>query len=144
MKNLELLKEMNKFKTVLITLIISSSFTVSAQPPQGGRNFSSREMAIRQTDNLKESLKLSKEQYKSIFEINLKISEELIKIRSNPRGNLDKVALIMQKKDSLIKSNLTPEQAVKYDEVNLKRRAGVGQQGNNPQEDAPKDAWRRR
>lgn len=135
---------MNKFKTVLITLIISSSFTVSAQPPQEGRNFSSREMAIRQTDNLKESLKLSKEQYKSIFEINLKISEELIKIRSNPRGNLDKVALIMQKKDSLIKSNLTPEQAVKYDEINLKRRAGVGQQGNNPQEDAPKDAWRRR
>lgn len=117
-------------KKVLLMIAVAV-FTTTMVSSQGRPQMNPQEMAKRQTDAIKERVKLSDDQFKQVFDINLKSSEETMKILSGGRRDMEALTKINNKKDSLIKCTLTPEQIKLYDEYLKERREARRAQGLN-------------
>jgi Spy/CpxP family protein refolding chaperone len=115
-------------KALLIALAVFTTALVSAQ---GRPQMNPQEMAKRQTEAIKEKVNLSQDQYKQVLEINLKSTEELAKSMREGQRDMEAFNKINHKKDSLIKTVLTPDQIKLYEEYLKERREARRNQGMN-------------
>lgn len=124
---------MKKIYLTLIAMVMSLG--MMAQMPQ----FSPEDMATRQATQIKEACKLSDEQYKSVYELMLNNSKQMMarmdSIRNaggDMRQSFDMEAMRKQqeKQNAAIKALLTEEQAAAYDKFQAERRQRFGQRRN--------------
>ena len=106
----------------LFIFMLVTVFATATLNAQGRPQMNPQDMAKRQTESIKAKVNLNEDQYKKVFEINLKTSEELSKVMSEGGRNSDAFSKLNNKKDSLIKTVLTPDQIKLYDEYLKERR----------------------
>ncbi|MDD2358744.1 MAG: DUF4890 domain-containing protein [Thiovulaceae bacterium] len=112
---------------IFMAIAVFATATLNAQ---GRPQMNPQDMAKRQTEAIKEKVNLNEDQYKKVFEINLKTSEELGKVMREGGRNSDAYSKLNNKKDSLIKTVLTPDQIKLYDEYLKERREARQARGN--------------
>ncbi|HKJ79071.1 MAG TPA: DUF4890 domain-containing protein [Prolixibacteraceae bacterium] len=108
----------------VLVMVVSASM---AQPRGGQRDFDPEEMAKRQTERLKETLDLSKDQEKKVYELNLESGKEMSKLRDqrgsgNNDGMREKMSEIRDGQNEKMKKILTDKQWVKYEKYLEERR----------------------
>lgn len=128
----------------IIFLVILSVVAFSMVMAQGRPQMNPQEVAKRQTELIKERVKLSEDQFKQVLEINIKSTEEIMKLMSSGQRDMELIFKIDQRKDSLIRSVLSPKQATMYDDYLKERRdsrripgQGQGQGQGIPGQGAP-------
>lgn len=121
----------------VIMLTVCASFSI-AQQGQGGRsNMDPKEMAKRQTDQMKASLELTAEQLPKVEALNLKYAEKMDAVRANAQGDRDAMRSAMMplraEKDKELKELLTVEQWDKLLAVRKEARSKGGKgRGDKP------------
>lgn len=111
--------------------MVLAIFAISTLGAQGMPQMNPEDMAKRQADAIKEKVKLTEDQYKKVFEINLKSSQEMIKQMGQNR-DMSAMMKMNAQRDSLIKLVLTPDQVKLYDEYLKERRNMRGQGPGGP------------
>ena len=106
---------------------------------QNWQNSTPEEMAKRQTDQIKEKCGLDKDQEKKVYDLNLKSSKEMAKIREGMQGGggpsdemRAKMTKIRDEQNKEMKKILTADQYVKYEKYLEERRAARQQGGGGP------------
>ena len=116
---------MKKLGFLLIILILGTTVSV-AQDRGGQRDFDPEEMAKRQTENLKEVLDLKKDHEKKVYELNLKSSKAMAKMREEAGGDREamreKMMEMREKQNEEMKKILTDSQWTKYEKYLEERR----------------------
>lgn len=105
------------FVTVLAAAIMlfAGNNTASAQGP--GFDFDPAQIAQMRVDQMKESLKLNKDQETKLLDLFKKETEEMTKMfEGGGMPDMDKMMENMKKQNEAIKKILTAEQYKKYDE----------------------------
>jgi Spy/CpxP family protein refolding chaperone len=118
-------------KKVLVTIVLVL-FAFAGVNAQNRPQRNPEEMAKRQTDAIKEKVKLTDAQYKKVLEINLKSSQEMMEAMKSNERDMSTMMKMNNKKDSLIKLVLTPEQIDLYNEYLKERRSMMRQGGRGP------------
>jgi hypothetical protein len=126
----------------LLLFIGFTSFNMMGQ--QGGRRGGDpRERAKQQTQQMKESLKLTDDQVPLVDSINLKYSlkaDSLFKNRDNDRSAMmEKMKNIQTQKDAELQKVLTPDQFATYQKEQEAMRARRGQGRPRPEGGNPPD-----
>lgn len=113
---------------LLITMVSKAQNWQSATP---------EEMAKRQTEQIKEKCGLDKDQEKKVYDLSLKSSKEMAKLRSEMQGGggpnegmREKMTKMRQDQNKEMKKILTADQYVKYEKYLEERRAQRGGGGN--------------
>ena len=104
---------------VIITITLSFSSSTFAQQGGGPRNFDPKEMAERQTSQMKESLKLTEDQLPKVEALNLEYAQKLKVARDEAGDDRESMRTtmreMMQEKDVELKKILTAEQWTKLE-----------------------------
>lgn len=108
-------------KTRFIALCAAALVSVSAMSQEKKTPLSAEERAKQRTERMKEKLALTPEQEKKINEIYLKEANENDKQRKVIEEQRQKNRERHEKLETEVKSQLTPEQLAKYDEVRKDR-----------------------
>lgn len=108
-------------KKVLISLAITI-FSATAISAQGRPQMNPEEIAKRETDRIKEYVKLNEDQYKRVLEVNTQSMKNIVKSMQERREDRSQVVKYSQQRDSTIKSILTPDQVALYDKYLKERR----------------------
>lgn len=122
-------------KIIFAAVALLFSVSLFAQGPQR-REFKPEDMATRVTDGLKKALDLNEKQYKSVYKLYLKRSEEMKARRDNGQQDqqVDREARREEMKknqeamNAELKKILTAEQYTKYEEM-LKKQQQRQRQG---------------
>ena len=122
-------------KIIFAAVALLFSVSMFAQGPQR-REFKPEDMATRVTDGLKKALDLNEKQYKSVYKLYLKRSEEMKARRDNGQQDqqVDREARREEMKknqeamNAELKKILTAEQYTKYEEM-LKKQQQRQRQG---------------
>ena len=122
------------FISMVAVLISLSSF---AQQPGGQRReFKPEDTATRQADRMKETVKLSDEQYKKVYDLFLKQAkesqarmQEAQKKGERPQFNREDMQKQRDAQNAAIKEILTAEQWEAYEKAQQERRGRQGQGG---------------
>jgi len=118
-------------------LLIAMLFGTIVGYSQNWQNSTPEEMAKRQTDQIKEKCGLDKDQEKKVYDLNLKSSKEMAKMREQMQGGGDRDAMrekmtkMRDDQNKEMKKILTAEQYVKYEKYLEERRAARQQGGGN-------------
>ena len=111
-----------KKRLFYITIMVwTLSFTSASFAQQGGgqRNMEPKEMAERQTNQMKESLELTAEQLPKVEVLNLKYAEKFGKARDQANGDRESMRStmmeMMKEKDVELKKILTADQWTKFE-----------------------------
>ena len=120
---------MKKITTVLLAFMLISVIGIS-QPRQG--NMTPEAMAKRQTEQIKEAVKLNEKQEKQIYEVNLETSKKMQAMREKMGGGgfegmRDQMTELRADQDKKMKEILTADQWDKYEKFRAERRAGMNQ-----------------
>ncbi len=119
-------------------MLVAGSFVSMAQPGggrpggQGGRQFDPAQMAQRRADMMKETVKLTDEQYAKVLALYKEESEAMQKqMQSGERPRMDREAMQKQREeqDAKLKAILTEEQFKTWTEAQQNRRGGFGGPG---------------
>ncbi len=111
---------------------------VFAQQPGGG-GMSAEDRAKRQTDMMKDELKLNQDQEKKVYAVNLKYSDKMKDLRSiaDTAARRKSFETLNKQKDDELKKILTADQFKSYQklvaDMRAKRQQGGGPQGGPPQ-----------
>lgn len=103
---------------------------------QNWQNSTPEEMAQRQTDQIKEKCGIDKDQEKKVYDLNLKSSKEMAKMREGMQGGGDRDAMrekmtkMREEQNKEMKKILTADQYVKYEKYLEERRAARQGGGN--------------
>lgn len=122
---------MKKLGLLLIVLVLGT--TVSMAQNRGGQNMSPEERAKSQTEQLDEVLDLNKDQEKKVYDLNLKASKEMVKMREEMQGGGDRDAMrekfgkMREEQNKEMKKILSDSQYKKYEKYLEERRAQRGQ-----------------
>lgn len=120
---------MKKIGFLLITLILG---TVVGRA-QNWQNATPEDMAKRQTEQIKEKCGLDKDQEKKVYDLSLKSSKEMAKMREQGGGDRDamreKMAKMREDQNKEMKKILSAEQYKKYEKYLEERRAARQQGG---------------
>jgi hypothetical protein len=120
---------MKKLGLLLMVLILGTSISMAQN--RGGQNMSPEERAKSQTKELDELLDLNKDQEKKVYELNLKASKNMAKMRDDMQGGGDREAMrekfgkLREENDKEMEKILTDSQFkkyVKYQEERMERR----------------------
>lgn len=111
--------------------------TVSVAQNRGGMgNMDPKEMAQRQTDELKKALDLNKDQEKKVLDLNLKNAQQMSALREEAMKNggdreamREKMTKLREAQNAEMKKILTEDQYTKYEKYMEERRASRGQGG---------------
>lgn len=106
---------------------------------QNWQNSTPEEMAKRQTDQIKEKCGINSDQEKKVYDLNLKSSKEMAKLREGMQGGggpsdelRAKMTKIRDEQNKEMKKILTADQYVKYEKYLEERRAARQQGGGGP------------
>ena len=120
-------------------MLVAGSFVSMAQPGggrpggQGGRQFDPAQMAQRRADMMKQTVKLTDEQYAKVLALYKEESEAMQKqMQSGERPRMDREAMQKQREeqDAKLKAILTEEQFKTWTEAQQRmRRGGPGGPG---------------
>ncbi len=131
-------------KTKMITLFLSAmvisyiSYSQGGQGSQGGRrDFNPEEQAKKNTEAMKERLKLTDDQYKKVEKINLEAANKMKYTYDNAMGDREAMRSAMMKvndeTNKELKAVLTEEQWKEYELMQKERRERARRGlGNNP------------
>lgn len=113
---------------LLLTMVSKAQNWQSATP---------EEMAKRQTEQIKEKCGLDKDQEKKVYDLSLKSSKEMAKLRSEMQGGggpndamREKMTKMREDQNKEMKKILSADQYVKYEKYLEERRAQRGGGGN--------------
>jgi Spy/CpxP family protein refolding chaperone len=118
--------------------VLMLSSTVFAQQPGGG-GMSAEDRARRQTDMMKDELKLNQDQEKKVYAINLKYSDKMKDVRqiADTSARRKSFESLNKQKDEELKKVLTADQFKSYQklvaDMRAKRQQGGPPQGGPPQ-----------
>lgn len=122
-------------------LFVIAFTTVSVAQNRGMGNFDPKEMAKRQTDQLKETLNLNQDQEKKVYDLNLKNAEEMSTLRGemmNGGGDREamraKMTKLREAQTAEMKKILTDSQFEKYEKYLEERRGMRGSGGPGGQQ----------
>lgn len=116
-------------KKFIITLMAAAVMLFAGTQKSNAQdfNFDPAQMAQMRVDQMKQSLKLTDEQYSTLLELFKKQNEEMSKIfAGGGMPDMGEFQKIMTKQDEEIKKVLTEEQAKAYDEQQKKLREQFG------------------
>ncbi|HSO87979.1 MAG TPA: hypothetical protein VLQ91_15610 [Draconibacterium sp.] len=120
-------------------LMVAILLVTMVSKAQNWQNSTPEEMAKRQTDQIKEKCGLDKDQEKKVYDLNLKSSKEMAKIREGMQGGggpsdemRAKMTKIRDEQNKEMKKILTADQYVKYEKYLEERRAARQQGGGGP------------
>ena len=103
---------------LVILFVISLSFFACSLTGQKQKQWSSKDMAERQTQMMKEQLNLSEQQCSQIETINLKYAKEFEMLKQKADGDREKMRTLrgdlINNKNEELKTVLTSEQFIKY------------------------------
>lgn len=120
---------MKKFILSLIAMVCTT-FAFAQFPGGQMPEFKPEDIATHMTDRLKDSLQINEDQYKKLYDINLKQANEMKTMMDKmmqgerPEFNREAMQKRQDEQNAAIKAVLTEEQYKKYDEMqkNLRRR----------------------
>ncbi|HEV7380705.1 MAG TPA: hypothetical protein VGN64_12985 [Dyadobacter sp.] len=116
-------------KKVLIAFVLTlAGFTSFAQRPNDNRTPEQRAEA--QTKSLTESLKLSEEQQKQIYTLNLDRTKQMAEIRASGNPDREKMRASMDDYNVAVNKVLTAEQQEVYKKEMEQRRSGERRRDN--------------
>ncbi len=124
---------MKKIGFLLIALIMG----VMVGTAQNRQNSTPEEMAKSQTAQIKEKCGLDSAQEKKVYDLNLKSSKEMAKMRSESQGSGDRDAMrekmtkMRDEQNKEMKKILTAAQYTKYEKYQEERRAEMRQGRGN-------------
>lgn len=114
-------------KKLLLTLVAAAAMFVAGNNANAQPQFDADQMAKMRVEQLKEPLKLTKDQETKLLDLFKKQSEEMMKMfQGGGMPDMDKMQENMKKQDEAVKKLLTPEQAKKYDEQQKAMREQFG------------------
>lgn len=102
------------------------SMTAFAQRGGGNGNATPEERAKRQTTMLTESLKLTEDQQKKVYDLNIARAKEMEALRDSQNQDRSKMRESMEKFNAELGKILTPEQQESYKKVLEERRSNRG------------------
>jgi len=115
-------------KKILFVFMVSILVTTIsyAQNRGGQRNFDPEEIAKRQTEELKETLDLKKDQEKKVYELNLKNGKKMAEMRQNSDGDREAMRAsfmkLREEQNKEMKKILSDTQYKKYEKYLEERR----------------------
>jgi len=120
-------------KGLFAILLAFASFTAFAQRPDA--NATPEQRAEAQTKNMTESLKLTEDQQKQVYTLNLERGKQMMEMRNSQNPDREKMRESMETYNTAINKILTPEQQESYKKMMEERRgqgggAGGRRQGN--------------
>ncbi|TNF40131.1 MAG: hypothetical protein EP310_09475 [Bacteroidetes bacterium] len=120
---------MKKIGFLMIALLLGAMVSFG----QNWQNATPEEMAKRQTEQIKEKCGLDKDQEKKVYELSLKSSKEMAKLRSEMQGGggpnegmREKMMKMREDQNKEMKKILSADQYVKYEKYLEERRAQRG------------------
>jgi periplasmic protein CpxP/Spy len=123
---------MKKIGFFMIAMIMGAMVSFG----QNWQNSTPEEMAKRQTDQIKEKCGIDKDQEKKVYDLSLKSSKEMAKMREGMQGGGDRDAMrekmtkMRDEQNKEMKKILTADQYVKYEKYLEERRAARQGGGN--------------
>lgn len=127
---------MKKIGFLIIAILIGTTAVMAQR--DGQRSFDPKEMAKRQTDELKEKIGLDKEQEKKVYELNLESGKKMSALRENMQGGggfndemRAKMTKIRDDQNKEMKKILSEAQYTKYEKYLEERRTQRGQGRGN-------------
>lgn len=125
-------------KTILIaTVSLGITGAVAAQKDSTAHSPEARAKTV--TDKMKTELTLSDDQYKQVYDINLKYGQKNREALQGEGSKLEKAKLLKsenQEKNKELKAVLTQEQFEKYKEMQKERKASLKEARKNRKEDS--------
>jgi hypothetical protein len=116
-------------------LLIAMLFGTLVSMGQNWQSATPEDMAKRQTDQIKEKCGLDKDQEKKVYDLSLKTSKEMAKMREQQGGDRDamreKMTKMRDEQNKEMKKILSAEQYKKYEQYLEERRAARQQGGGN-------------
>lgn len=119
-------------KKLILSLFAMVCTTIAFAQFPGGQmpEFKPEEMAKHMTDRLKDSLQVNEDQYKKLYDINLKQANEMKEMMDKmmqgeqPEFNRDAMQKRQEAQNAAIKAILTEDQYKRYEEMqaNLRKR----------------------
>lgn len=115
-------------KKIIVTLMAAFAMLIAGNSAKAQMpDFDPAQMAQMRVDQMKESLKLDKDQAAKLLDLFKKQSEEMMKMfQGGGMPDMEKMQENMKKQDEAVKKLLTPEQAKKYDEQQKAMREQFG------------------
>jgi periplasmic protein CpxP/Spy len=111
-------------KGLIAIMLAFASITVFAQRPDA--NATPEERAKTQTASLTESLKLTEDQQKQVYSLNLDRAKKMQEMRASQNGDRTQMRESMEKFNTDLAKVLTPEQQEKYKKIMEERRGNRG------------------
>lgn len=118
-------------KVMILMFLAFAGLTTFAQRPDN--NATPEQRAERQTTRLTESLKLTEDQKKQVYALNLDRAKEMDALRGAENPDREKMRASMDKFNTDLAKVLTPEQQEKYKELAAEMRNRGGGGGGRPQ-----------
>ena len=125
-------------KLILTMMVAMISLTSFAQFGGGGqrREFKPEDQATRRADQIKETAKISDEQYKKVYDLYLKqAQEQQARMKEaqekgeRPQFNREEMQKQQEATNAALKEILTAEQFAAYEKAQQERRQRMGQGG---------------
>ena len=117
-------------KGLFAILLAFASFTAFAQRPDA--NATPEQRAEAQTKTLTESLKLTEDQQKQVYALNLERGKQMVEMRSAQTPDREKMRESMEAYNTALIKILTPEQQESYKKI-MEERRGQGGGGGRRQ-----------
>jgi protein CpxP len=118
-------------KGLIAIMLAFASFTAFAQRPDTNRTPEQRAEA--QTKNLTESLKLTEDQQKQVYALNLERGKQMMEMRNAGTPDREKMRESMEAYNVALTKILTPEQQESYKKIMAERRGQGGGGGGRRQ-----------
>jgi len=122
---------------MFVLMLVFAAFIAEAQPGGQGRNFSPEDMASRQTEQMKEYVKMDKTLEKKVYDLNLKYAKKSQELRSG-RNFMDmsdserekmraQMTAQQEEKDKEMKKILSADQWKQYEKYREEARQRMQQ-----------------
>ena len=122
---------MRKLGFALMIVVLAA--TVSVAQNRGGNDFDPKERAEKEVETLTEKFELSKDQQTKVYDVILKGSNEMVKMRKEASGDRDamreKMMSLRKEQNTELKKILSDSQWESYTKYQQERRSQRGNRG---------------